>query len=228
MVMNIIRNVLFYSLGVSMSFAENLDREIPAADHPYVASVLSQHYIPVDLAATVPVPFAVVTHLLEQEDILDLIQEEYARLLPPGESPEFVVQQAGPRRWSYVNRSNQRSVITELFRDIAPPGFAEALFHTKGRRFFGSFEALTHVRLYEKGDETHYAVNVYAFPVSNTVRFFARHLGLVRRYFEEKTTELSSLTADIAGGILSRQDVVLGQPMRAVEIVDIPGKSANR
>lgn len=226
--MFVIRYGLLLCICAHLSLAGGLDRGLPVADHPLVEGVLSQHYIPVDLAATVPVPFAVVTHLFEQDDILDLIQEEYARLLPPGDQPEFVVQQDGLNRWSYVNRNNQPSVITELFRDTARPGEAEAVFHTAGKRFFGDFEALTHVRLYEAGDASRYVVKVYAYPASRAVRFFARHLGLVRRYFEEKTMELSSLTAEIAGGIILRQDIATSQPDRAAATVSESGVAARR
>lgn len=202
--MHWVRYALLIVVATRMAVLADTVPQIPAADHPLIRSVLDQHYIPVTLTATVPVPFAVVTHLFEQEDILDTIQEEYARLLPPGESPEFVVQQDAPNQWSYVNRKNQPSVITEVFRDTSHTSEAEAVFHTSGRRFFGQFEALTHVRLYESGEDTRYHVYVYAYPKSDTVRFFARHLGLVRRFFEEKTVELSDLTAQIAGSIIPR------------------------
>jgi anti-sigma B factor antagonist len=193
---------------------------LPLADHVIVRSLMARHYIPVELQGEIPVPFAVVLYLFERDDVLTVIQEEYARLLPPGEEPEFVVQQDAPNQWSYINRKNQPSVITELYRDVSGEGEAECLYYTTGRRFFGDFEALTHVQIFDMGDRIRYEVRVYAYPESDTVRFFARHMGLVRRYFVDKTSELTDLTIRIGANLIELQQKELSMEMSVIESSD--------
>jgi hypothetical protein len=181
--------------------------KIPAEDHALVKAVMDQSYIPVSLAGSVAVPFATAIFLFQQDNMLDRVQLEYGRLLPEGEKPEFVVQQESTNRWSYVNRKNQESVITEVYRNLANQNTAELLYHTTGKRFFGDFEALTHVTLRrEENNETRFTLRVYAYPKVAVSRFLARHLGLVERYFADKTDELTALTVNICHHIINESE----------------------
>jgi len=177
--------------------------KIPAENHELVRSVTDQSYIPVSLHGSVAVPFATAVFLFQQENMLDRVQVEYGRLLPEGEKPEFKVKQETTNRWSYVNRKKQQSVITEVYRNLSDENTAELVYHTEGKRFFGEFEALTHVKLRrEENSETHFTLEVYAYPKVAVSRFLARHLGLVERYFVDKTDELTTLTVNICRNII--------------------------
>lgn len=189
-------------LWVSLICTVHADQNLQTWPHPDVQRVLEQDYIPVRLDGKVRIPFGIVVYLFGQDDILMQVQEEYARQLPLGETPEFVVQQESDYRWSYVNRRNQHSVIQEVHRELGIDQ-AELLYHTAGRRFFGDFEAVTHIMLHAMPDDTiRYEVKVYAYPKVALSRFLARHLRLIERYFNEKTDELTDLTVAICRGLI--------------------------
>lgn len=195
-------------LGVVVVMAGMEARGLTDTSHPLVRSVLDQHYIPVTLSGKVEVDFGVALYLFQREDILCKVQEEYARQLPPGELPEFVVEHQPPDRWSYVNRKNQPSEITEISRSMDEAGQLDVLYHVSGRRFFGEFESLVYVRVVSdaEGASTSYDVQVYAYPKVAVSRFFARHLNLIERYFRGKTTEVTELTVTICRGIVGEVD----------------------
>ncbi len=52
-----------------------------------------------------------------------------------------------------------------------------------------------------------YEIQVYAYPKTSVSRFFARHLRLVERYFEDKTDSLTALTVSICRGLLGGTEV---------------------
>ncbi len=168
-----------------------------------VQSVMTSRYIHVTLDDGIGVAYERALQLFEQPDILALVQEEYARQLEGEEEPEFVVQSDGPGSWSYENRKGQVSEIREIFRDLQPDA-SRLIYYTRGERFFGWFRALTDVRIRPDPDQPgacRYDVDVYAYPEVAVARFFARHLGLVERYFNRKTGDVTELTVRICNGL---------------------------
>lgn len=176
-----------------------LDTVGRVGEDPLAATILAERYIRVDGTGSVAVPCASARAVFAREDLLDQVQAEYARLLAPGEKPEFVVSQTAPGTYAYTNRKEETSVIRELLRGDAGDGERfEVIYHVNGQRFFGTFRSLIHVQIAPAGDaDTTYRVVVYAYPESALPRFFARHLGLVERYFHGKTSDMEALATRI-------------------------------
>lgn len=86
----------------------------------YYQHVITSHYIRVEGEGSVDVSHAATVVLFNHEDVLDAVQRVYANLLKEGEKPEFVVEQHGQGRWSYVNKSGNKSEIVELHRCAEP------------------------------------------------------------------------------------------------------------
>lgn len=169
-----------------------------AGEDARVQAVLSRRYIPVEGAGAVAVRYEDALATFGRADLLDEVQAEYVRMLKPGEEPEFVVQCTGPGAYAYENAHGQRSEIHELHRGASGTNRFEVVYHVAGERFFGQFQSLIHVGIVPSGsDRTAYDVRVYAYPESALPRFFARHLGLVERYFKHKTRDMESMAARI-------------------------------
>jgi len=167
--------------------------------HAPSAALLGKHTIPVHRTGTLAVNPSMACDLLARTNLLALVQEQYARQLPVGQTPEFAIQHTGTNTYAYVNRHGQRSEITEVGRlALVDAGFA-ILVYAFGERDFGRFESLTYVTVAPAPDVAgcRYEVVVYAYPHSAVRRFFARHLGLVERYFRNKTTEMEALVTHL-------------------------------
>ena len=176
---------------------------------PDARSVLESHYIPCASTGEVRVAIGELVRLFNHSNLVDHIQSAYARQLPAGERPEFVVQTDGSNRWHYVNKSGQHSEIHELARtQDARAGVVEVVYFSRGRRFFGDFRALIHVRIVGDGGSgfSRYESQVWAYPESALPRFFARHLGLVESFFRDKTSELTELSVRICDGLVASPD----------------------
>lgn len=168
-------------------------------------SVVEAHYIQAGGTGLVDVAFRDAVVLFERVNLLDDVQAAYARMLGEGEKPEFVITQETTNRWSYVNKSGHASVIEELHRAIQTNGNeAAVVYFTEGERFFGKFRAVIEVavRPDEDGAASHYEVAVYAYPVNSFSRFFARHLGVVDRFFRDKTREITHLAVSICRDLM--------------------------
>jgi hypothetical protein len=171
-----------------------------AAQHAPSLTLLARNTIQVEGHGTLPVDFRVAVRVLSQSNLLDRVQEEYARSLPEGRKPEFVLHPAGSNTWTFVNRHGQHSEVCEVARVPVASNALAAVFYAKGERFFGLFESLTFIRA-AADDKGHigYTVRVLAYPHQPVCRFVIRHLGLAERFFQEKTKELEGVSARICG-----------------------------
>jgi hypothetical protein len=169
--------------------------------------VLARRPIKVQASGHLDVPYLQAMRMLSSTSLLADVQAEYARLLPPGEAPEFVITQAGPAEYFYVNKSGQESHIRELHRAEHDGPVTEVVFYTKGRRFFGEFEAVIHIAARPQGEGAAYETEVFAYPQNAFSRFFARHLRLVSLYFHSKTDEIEDLSVRICRALCGGADV---------------------
>jgi hypothetical protein len=162
------------------------------------AEMLTRHVIPVQASGEMALSFPVAVRVLARGNLLDDVQAAYAELLPEGEVPEFEVRHAESNHYFYVNAKQQRSDVRELLRRYDGSHEIEAVYYVTGKRFFGYFESVTHVRVTRAEDDiVAYAVDVFAYPHNGVSRFLARHLRLVERYFNDKTDAMVSMVADI-------------------------------
>lgn len=187
-----------------------LDTAARAAGDPDVERVLGRDPIVVEAGGRVPIPYANAVRMFASSNLLADVQREYARLLPPGEEPEFVITQRDATNYHYVNRSGQETHIREAHRAEHEGPTTEVVFFATGRRFFGDFESVIHIAAAPQGEETVYRVRVYAYPKNSVSRFFARHLRLVNLFFRSKTAEIQELSIRICQA-LGRTDVAAGQ-----------------
>jgi hypothetical protein len=173
-------------------------------DSPHYQSVLEAHHILINGDGDIDVSYAEARNLFLQENILDAVQQAYAQLLEDDEKPEFVIEQHGDRRWSYVNKDGQYSEIIELHRHIKENEPARLVLYAEGERFFGNFRAVIKVNVQEiNATSCRYGVTVYAYPENSVSRFFARHLGIAERFFRYKTKEITDLTVRICKALMA-------------------------
>lgn len=167
--------------------------------HAPSLAVLARDTIRVNSRGTLPVNFQAAVEVLSQSNLLDRVQEEYALSLPPGRQPEFVLQPAGSNVWTFVNRHGQHSEVCEVARAFVASNVLTVVLYAKGERFFGLFESLTAIRATAAQGQVGYTVEVFAYPHQPVCRFVIRHLGLVERFFQQKTQDLETISARICG-----------------------------
>jgi hypothetical protein len=201
-----------WMLGLLLLGGVPVDAETAAyTNHPLVRSVFDAHFIKVDGSGRVAVPFADALALFERDDLLDEVQGAYARLLPPGETPEFIIHQRASNHWFFVNKHSQTSTIHEVHRVVEPDQSAHLVYYSDGRRFFGDYRSVIDIRVLGDGDgdgdgvASRYEVAVYAYPVNSFSRFFARHLGVVETFFRGKTDEIATLSVEICEHLFRRR-----------------------
>jgi hypothetical protein len=177
--------------------AQSLPTAERVADCAEALTLLGKHCIVVSATGTVAVGYAGLARAFRSPDLLGSVQREYARQLPECESPEFTIQQRAPGDYYYVNREQHASFIREIHRAEHEGPVTELVLLARGRRFFGDFEALIHIGVAPLDDRLRYEAKVYAYPEAHLMRFLARHLGLVERYFRRKTRDIEALSTRI-------------------------------
>jgi hypothetical protein len=164
---------------------------------------LKDNYIYLSAEGTATVDYEIARLMLEREDLLTAVQEEYARQLPEGERPEFAIQRKAPGVYHFVNGKGQGSDVRELVRRHDRDQATELVLYVCGRRCFGAFRALTRIRVAAGPDRiSTYDVEVYAYPDNRVVRFFARRLSVVERCFREETDSMIQLITSICHGLV--------------------------
>jgi hypothetical protein len=179
-------------------------------------ALMEQKFIYAETGGAVPVSFCSAVSVLHQPAFLTRVQKEYEKMLPAGKLPEFTVQQSSTNAWFYINKKQERTDIAEVVSRITGTETFDLAYYTQGRRFFGTYRALIHVRLARSGNETGYTVAVYAYPENGFCRFFARHLNLVEKYFREKTGEISETAVRISTRLCREEDLPQDQSLAAV------------
>ena len=185
-------------------------------------ALMEQEFIYAETGGMVPVNFCSAVSILQEPSFLDRVQEEYERTLPLGSRPEFTVQRSATNAWFYINKKQERTDIAEVGSRITGTETFDLAYYTQGRRFFGTYQALVHIRLARCGDETGYTVAVYAYPENGFCRFFARHLQLVEKYFREKTGEISETAVRISTRLCREEDIPPDQSLAAVNHCSAP------
>ena len=147
----------------------------------------------------VPIEFVQAMDVYAQPDLLSRVQEAYCKLLTDSGTPEFSINQSSSNTYFYVNKDMQRTDITEVLRRQTSDDTFDIILYSAGTRFFGDYQAVVHVQLTASGDDTtQYHASVYAYPENAFSRFFARRLGLVRRYFKKKTGHMTEIITTIS------------------------------
>ena len=166
---------------------------------PSLALLQNKKPIYAESGGQVPVSYGRVLTVLQQPDLMNNVQQAYSELIVEGEAPEFSIRQTSSNTYFYINRKGERTDVTELVRKQTSEENFEIVLYSAGERFFGRYEALIHVRIEaEAARQSRFSASVYAYPENAVSRFFARHLGLVERYFNKKTKQMTGMITTIA------------------------------
>lgn len=190
-------SIVLFSFLTSV-VADRLPIEVQG--HPLVQGVLAQHYIHIRGSGRIEVAYPKALAMLELEDVLTEVQRAYMELLPEGEAAEFVITLEEAGAYSFVNRKQQHTRIEELLRRSCVEDGTDMVLHAAGTRAFGAFQSVTWIHVTActlNPDESEWFVEVFAFPENSFSRFFARNMGIARRFFRQKTQEISELATEI-------------------------------
>ncbi|MEI6788872.1 MAG: hypothetical protein WCL49_10385 [bacterium] len=172
--------------------------DIGIMSDPEVQRVLNRDPIHIHTSGTDTAEFEAIATGLGRSNLVMDVQTTYARMLPAGQKPEFVIRQDTTNTYFYVNKYGERSDIREVLRRADTPESILCVYLVRGKRFFGMFEAAIQIEARRgAGGATSYTVDVYARPEVTVTRFLAKHLPLVDRYFQRKTRDVVTLVVGI-------------------------------
>ena len=185
-------------MAVASVAAAHATLDDSALSDPAVRRVLDRDPIHICATGHAKVPFPAIAEGLTRSNLIADVQQTYARMLPAGKHPEFVILQTSSNAYHYSNREGEESDIREVSRRPLPPDCIRCVYHVAGRRFFGPFESVIQIDARrEDAGASGYEVNVYAYPDVTVARFLARHLPFVETYFRRKTREIVGLVSEI-------------------------------
>jgi hypothetical protein len=166
--------------------------------------LLSLRVLRIPVAGAITGAFDKAYAVLQTSNVLERVQQAYAANLPAGQKPEFQVMSAGPGRYYYVNKDDERCDIREIWRETDSNTWFRCAFHVTGERTFGTFETLLYMTVAQQTPEAlAYDADIRVWPHGAVIRFILRCLPGVERYFREKTAEMrttiSGVFARLAG-----------------------------
>jgi hypothetical protein len=163
-------------------------------DGPSKALLENTKPIVAEIRGRVPVEFSNALTVFERPDFLQCVQEEYGSQIGDEVQPEFVIKQSSTNTYFYVNRKGERTDITEELRKKTSDSTIDLVLYSHGKRSFGKYRSLVHIQVSDDGQGgSVYVASIYAYPENGFSRFFVRHLGLIERYFKNKTDEMAEL-----------------------------------
>ena len=169
-----------------------------AMTDPDVRRVLESTPIHIRTSGRTDVEVSTLSRGLENTNLLVDAQQTYARMLPAGKQPQFVIMRSSSNTYYYVNDHGERTNIREVARRQVGQDCLRCVYHVTGRRFFGPFESVIQVDVRQSAaGATQYDIDVYAHPEVTVTRFMARHLPFVDRYFQGKTRDVVQLAARV-------------------------------
>jgi hypothetical protein len=140
----------------------------------------------------------IATQMLAQPDFIPWIQSAYQRSISTDGTLSFPITETTDGTYHYVNKKKQRTTIFELYRKQTSATTFDLIYLAKGKRFFGKYEVLIHVHAIDAGSAgTVYTASIHAYPKNGPLRFFARRMGSVERYFQTKTKMIANITEKI-------------------------------
>lgn len=181
-----------------------------------VRRVLERNPIHICTSGNTTVAFSMIVEGLTRPNLIEEVQRTYARMLPDGRQPEFVVVQISSDAYHYSTPHGEHSEIREVSRLQVTPDSIRCVYHIAGRRFFGPFESVIQVDVRQtETDATGYEVNVYAHPDVAAARCVARHLPFIESYFQCKTREIVGLVAGIVKATVMATATHVAEPSLA-------------
>ena len=188
------------ALGLACGHAFALDTAALVDGH--AAELLEKKCIVTETGGVLPAQFHAVARYLSNPDLVQCIQGEYRRSVSTDGTIDFPIVGNGDNTYYYINEKNQRTDLTELYRRQTSDSTFDLAYHAAGKRFFGKYEVLIHIRAIDAGPAgTIYLASVYAYPHNGPMRFFARRFSTVERYFQRKTRVIARVSNKICIGL---------------------------
>ncbi len=168
----------------------------------HAAKLLEKKCIQTEAGGVLPARFDAVARYLSQPDLIQRIQGEYRRSVSKDGTIDFPIIENGNGTYYYINEKNRRTDLFELYRKQTSDSTFDLVYHATGKRYFGKYEVLIHIRAIDAGPAgTIYTAAVYAYPHNGPMRFFARRFGTVERYFQRKTRIIALVSNKICIGL---------------------------
>lgn len=166
------------------------------------AEVLEKKCIVTETGGVLPARFDKVACYLSQPNLVQHLQQEYRRSVSKNGTLDFPIVENGNGAYTYYNEKNQRTDLLELYRRQTSDATFDLVYHAEGKRFFGKYEVLVHIRAIDAGPAgTIYLALVHAYPHNGPMRFIARRFGTVERYFRRKTRMIAWVSTRICDGL---------------------------
>ena len=162
------------------------------------AALLERKCIETDAAGLLPARFDEVTAYLNRPDLLERVQAAYRRAVSKAGTLHYPVVRNGPVSYYTISEKNRRTDLTVLYQGFTSGGMYELAYHACGKRFFGRYEVLIRIRIFDAAPAgTAYTVSVHAYPHNASFRFLARRLGSAERYFRRRTAMITRVSERI-------------------------------
>lgn len=187
--------ILWLTLTASGAYA--LDTRALLDGTP-TAETLDKKCIRTSIAGIIPAPFSDVSHYLAQPKLMTRLQKTYSN--QKNSDPSII--ERSPGAYYYVNQEGQRTELYELFCKATSTNTFDLILLASGKRFFGRFDVIIHIQVINtQTTSSAYTAEVYAYPRNMALRFLARRLGTVERYFERNTRFIARIAHRVGNEI---------------------------
>ena len=166
--------------------------------------LLNKRCIRTDIAGMLPVAFDDAAFFLAQPRLMQRLQEGYWKTTDQDESTGISILESAPGHYYYISGKNQRTEIQELFRGPTADDAFDVLLQASGKRFFGKYDVIIHLQILDiPRSGVAYVAEIHAYPRNMALRFFARRLGTIERYFKKQTGLMVYIARKISSDLSS-------------------------
>lgn len=156
------------------------------------------------------VPFDEASATFNQPNLFELVQAEYARSVSKEGKVDIPIIETAPGQYHYFNNKGKRVDLRELYKAKSGGGVYDYILQASGKRFFGRYDVVIHFQMLEaKETGVTYTTQIHAYPHNGALRFFARKLGTVERYFKKNADKIGNIAQSIGEGLTQRKEVIL-------------------
>lgn len=161
-------------------------------DTPVDERLFGKKAIQLGTSAVLPLPFDRVAKTMEKPGLLETICREYVQSKQGADLAEIPLVETSPGHYAFFNEKGQRTDITELYRKQTDAQSFDYILLTSGKRFFGHYDAIIHIRIVDVGEVgAVYTANIHAYPHNAATRFFTKRLRVARQYFKTRIRIIS-------------------------------------
>lgn len=169
-------------------------------------AVLAKNCIRLGTSELLPIDFQTACRVLEQSELVQAVQEEFAQSVSGDGKVEFPIIENGDGTFHYTNEKQQRTNLAELYRKQTDPHSFDYIVWASGKRFFGDYDVVIHLQVVDAAPAgIVYSVTTHAYPHNWLTRFSARRIGVTKRYFKKKMRLISTIAREIGTGLCEKE-----------------------